>query len=427
MIVKNSKSHLKISTFVCKCGMIVIGDNMNLIFHIDVNNAFLSWTATLLLKEGSKYDIRSSYAVIGGDEEKRHGIVLAKSMPAKKMSVKTGESLYEARKKCPALRTYPPNYQWYQKQSQALFQLLSKYSPDIEVASIDECYLDYGKVKSLYGDEIEFAHKLKEEIKKTLGFTVNIGIGNNKLCAKMASDFSKPDKVHTLYLHEVKEKMWPLPVGDLFGIGKRTREKLIALHINTIGDLAQANLDQLSRYFKNQAVKMIESANGMDHSIVEVNREERKGISNSTTLSKDLTSIPEIQQVLHAISENVGISLRKDKKYASVIVVQLKDKYFKNYTHQRKLKNPTNITHEIYQISTELLKEMWDGKPIRLVGIRLDQLTEEVNHQVSLFEDLEVRKKENQLEQVVDSIKEKFGVSAIGKASLIDNKIKKKY
>ena len=400
---------------------------MDLIFHIDVNNAFLSWTATLLLKEGSKYDIRSSYAVIGGDEESRHGIVLAKSMPAKKMGVKTGESLYEARKKCPALRTYPPNYQWYQKQSQALFRLLSKYSPDIEVASIDECYLDYGKVKNLYGDEIEFARKLKEEIKETLGFTVNIGIGNNKLCAKMASDFSKPDKIHTLYLHEVKEKMWPLPVGDLFGIGKRTREKLIALHINTIGDLATASPEQLSRYFKNQAVKMIESANGIDHSIVEVNREERKGISNSTTLSKDLTSIPEIQQVLHAISENVGISLRKEKKYASVIAVQLKDKYFKNYTHQRKLKNPTNITNEIYQISTELLKEMWDGKPIRLVGIRLDQLTEEVNHQVSLFEDLEVRKKENQLEQVVDEIKEKFGVSAIGKASLIDNKIKKKY
>ncbi len=400
---------------------------MDLIFHIDVNNAFLSWTATLLLKEGSKYDIRSSYAVIGGDEESRHGIVLAKSMPAKKMGVKTGESLYEARKKCPALRTYPPNYQWYQKQSQALFRLLSKYSPDIEVASIDECYLDYGKVKNLYGDEIEFARKLKEEIKETLGFTVNIGIGNNKLCAKMASDFSKPDKIHTLYLHEVKEKMWPLPVGDLFGIGKRTREKLIALHINTIGDLATASPEQLFRYFKNQAVKMIESANGIDHSIVEVNREERKGISNSTTLSKDLTSIPEIQQVLHAISENVGISLRKEKKYASVIAVQLKDKYFKNYTHQRKLKNPTNITNEIYQISTELLKEMWDGKPIRLVGIRLDQLTGEVNHQVSLFEDLEVRKKENQLEQVVDEIKEKFGVSAIGKASLIDNKIKKKY
>lgn len=400
---------------------------MNIIFHIDVNNAFLSWTATLLLKEGSKYDIRTSYAVIGGDEENRHGIVLAKSMSAKKRGVKTGESLYEARKKCPALKTYPPNYHWYQKQSNALFVLLSKYSPDIEVASIDECYLDYGKVKNLYGDEIAFAKKLKQEIKETLGFTVNIGIGNNKLCAKMASDFSKPDKVHTLYLSEVKEKMWPLPIGDLFGIGRKTREKLLALKIDTIGKLATTSPSVLTKYFKNQAIKMIESANGIDSSIVENTREERKGISNSTTLSKDLTTIPQIEQILHAISENVGISLRKEKKYTSVIAVQLKDKYFKNYTHQRKLKNPTNLTSEIYQVSCELLKEMWDDIPVRLVGIHLDQLTEVANHQVSLFEDFDARTKNNELETVVDQIKEKYGITSIGKASLLDNKIKKKY
>lgn len=400
---------------------------MNIIFHIDVNNAFLSWSATLLLEQGQKYDIRNSYAVIGGDEESRHGIVLAKSMAAKKMGVKTGESLFEARKKCPALRTYPPNYQWYQKKSHSLFGLLNKYSPDIEVASIDECYLDYGKVKNIYGDEIKFAYKLKNEIKEKLGFTVNIGIGNNKLCAKMASDFSKPDKVHTLYLSEVEEKMWPLPVGDLFGIGKKSREKLIALNIYTIGDLAKSDPNFLSRYFKNQAVRMIENANGIDYSTVKVEREERKGISNSTTLSKDLVSIKEIEMILHAISENVGISLRKQKKYASVIAVQLKDKYFKNYTHQRKLKNPTNLTNEIYKVSCELLKEMWDHKPIRLVGIRLDQLTEVSNHQVSLFENIETREKDNNLETVVDEIKEKFGIEAIKKASLIDNKIKKKY
>lgn len=400
---------------------------MNLIFHIDVNNAFLSWTATLLLKKGSKYDIRTSYAVIGGDEESRHGIVLAKSMPAKKMGIKTGESLYEARKKCPAIRIYPPNYEWYQKQSHALFELLSKYSPDIEIASIDECYLDYGKVKNLYGDEVVFAKRLKQEIKETLGFTVNIGIGNNKLCAKMASDFSKPDKVHTLYLNEIEEKMWPLPIGDLYGIGRRTREKLLALHIDTIGILASTSPTYLSKYFKNQAIRMIESANGIDNSIVEVNKLNRKGISNSTTLSKDLTTISAMESILHAISENVAISLRKEKKYASVIAVQLKDKYFKSYTHQRKLKNPTNLTSEIYKVSCELLKEMWNQKPVRLIGIRLDQLTETTFHQVSLFEDFEVRKKDNKLESVVDEIKEKYGVKAIGKASLIDQKIKKKY
>ena len=400
---------------------------MGLVFHIDVNNAFLSWTALELLNKGNKYDIRNSYAVIGGDENQRHGIVLAKSMPAKKMGIKTGESLFEARKKCPALKTYAPNYLWYQENSKKLFQLLSKYSPDIEIASVDECYLDYEKVKNLYGDEVKFAYKIKDEIKNTLGFTVNIGIGNNKLCAKMASDFSKPDKVHTLYLDEVKDKMWPLPVGELFGIGKSTREKLNHIGIYTIADLATTKVETLIPYFKNQSVKMIEHANGMSHDVVMANTEEPKGISNSTTLSKDLISVIEIERILYQISENVGISLRKQKKYAHVIAVTLKDKYFKSYSHQRKLKNPTNLTNEIYQVSCELLKEMWNHNPVRLVGIRLDNLTDFALHQVSFLEDLSEREKDNELETIVDEIKEKFGVNSIKKASLVDKKIKKKY
>lgn len=400
---------------------------MGLIFHIDVNNAFLSWTALDLLHQGYQYDIRNSYAVIGGDENKRHGIVLAKSMAAKKMGVKTGDSLYEARKKCPALRTYAPNYMWYQQNSKKLFQLLSQYSPDIEIASIDECYLDYEKVKNLYGDEIAFAYQLKDQIKNELGFTVNIGIGNNKLCAKMASDFSKPDKVHTLYEHEVKAKMWPLPVGELFGIGKRSKEKLISLGINTIEDLAKTSVEILYPYFKNQSQKIIDHAHGISHDLVVATASIPKGISNSTTLSKDLTTIPEIERILYEISENVGISLRKQKKYANVIAIQLKDKNFKSYSHQRKLKNPTNLTSEIYKVSCELLKESWNHLPVRLVGIRLDQLSDMALHQVSLFESLETREKDNELEAIVDEIKEKYGVSAIKKAALLDGKIKKKY
>lgn len=407
--------------------IILLGGNMNIIFHIDVNNAFLSWTALELLMQGNQYDIRNSYAAIGGDESRRHGIVLAKSMPAKKMGVRTGESLFEARKKCPALRTYAPNYEWYQKNSKALFQLLSKYSPDIEVASIDECYMDYGKVKKLYGDEVSFAYKLKDEIKNTLGFTVNIGIANNKLCAKMASDFSKPDKVHTLYMHEVEEKMWPLPIGELYGIGKRSTEKLINMGITTIYDLAHADAVKLYPYFKNQAVKMIESAKGIRYSIVTSNIEEPKGIGNSTTLAKDMDDPDEIKHVIHAISENVGRSLRKQKKYANVVAVQLKDKYFRNYSHQKTLPNATNITGEIYKTSIQLFEEMWDHKPVRLIGIRLDRLTDTVSHQVSLFENLEVREKDNELDQIVDEMQEKFGSSIIKKASLMDNKIKKKY
>ena len=183
-----------------------------IIMHIDVNNAFLSWTALELLQNGSKYDIRNSYAVIGGDPSARKGIVLAKSNPAKKQGVVTAETLYSAKKKCPVLRVYKPNYSFYQKMSNSMFQLLYKYTPDIEIASIDECYLDYTPIKHIYGDPLDFAKKIQSEIYENLGFTVNIGIANNKLCAKMASDFEKPFKIHTLYENEITLKMWPLKV-----------------------------------------------------------------------------------------------------------------------------------------------------------------------------------------------------------------------
>ena len=279
--------------------------------HIDVNNAFLSWTAVYLLEHGSKYDIRNSYAVIGGDEASRRGIVLAKSMPAKKLGIKTGETLYQARKKCKVLKTYPMHYYYYQEMSSKLFELIRTYTPDIEIASIDECYLDYTNIKKLYGDELEFAHKLQREIYEKLGFTVNIGIANNKLCAKMASDFEKPNKTHTLYQNEVKEKMWPLDIGDLFGIGKKSREKLVTLGINTIGDLANTDVDKLYKYFKNQAKPMIDWANGIDNSRVVSEERIPKGISNEITLIKDVSDKTELYDYLLELSDRVGIRLRK--------------------------------------------------------------------------------------------------------------------
>lgn len=397
-----------------------------IIFHIDVNNAFLSWSAIDLLNKGYKYDIRNSYAVIGGDEEARHGIVLAKSNAAKKMGIKTAETLYSARKKCPALRVYPSNYSFYAEMSRKLFELLSRYSPDIEVASIDECYLDYGKVKNLYGDEYEFAKKIQKEIYDTLGFTVNIGIANNKLCAKMASDFSKPYKIHTLYKEEIEEKMWPLPVDELFGIGKKTAPKLHQLGIHTIYDLAHFDSKKLEYYFKNQAIHMIHLANGMDDSPVVSEASSPESIGNEITLDKDISNRVELCNCLLGLSENVALRLRRQKKYAYVIAVILKDKYFRRTSHQKKLKNATNITSEIYQVACEILNEM-EYDSVRLIGIRLDQLGDISNHQVSLFEDIKEREEHSELDQTVDELKSKFGIYVIKKASLMEQKIDKKY
>ena len=398
-----------------------------IIMHIDVNNAFLSWTAVLYLKQGMKIDIRKTYAVIGGDEKARHGIVLAKSMPAKKRGVVTAETLYSAKKKCPNLKVYPPNYNFYKKMSDSMLRLIGKYSPDIEQMSIDECFLDYTPVKHLYGDEVEFAYRLKKEILDSLGFTVNIGIGNNKLCAKMASDFSKPYKVHTLFDNEVEEKMWPLQVDELFGIGKKTAIKLHNLNINTIYDLEHIDSSFLYRYFKNQAKDMIDSANGKGSDIVVSEESIPKGIGNETTLSRNISSREELYPYLLALSENVAIRLRKQKKYASVIVVTLKDKFFKRMSHQKKLVNATNLTEEIYKTACDILDEMNTSDGIRLIGVRLDKLSDTSSHQVSLFEDLKVREDNNELEKTVDELKEKYGFKVIKKASLIDNKVGNKY
>ena len=398
-----------------------------IIMHIDVNNAFLSWTAVLYLRQGMKIDIRKTYAVIGGDEKARHGIVLAKSNPAKKRGVVTAETLYQAKKKCPNLKVYPPNYIFYKKMSDSMLNLICKYSPDIEQMSIDECFLDYTPVKHLYGDEVEFAYKLKKEIYDTLGFTVNIGIGNNKLCAKMASDFSKPYKVHTLYENEVSEKMWPLQVDELFGIGKKTALKLHNLNINTIYDLAHTDSNFLYKYFKNQAYEMILSANGNGSDVVISDESIPKGIGNETTLSRNIFNKEELEPYLLALSENVAIRLRKQKKYASVVVVTLKDKFFKRTSHQKKLVNATNLTEEIYKTSRDILNEMNIEDGVRLVGVRLDKLSDTSSHQVSLFEDLKVREDNNELEKTVDELKEKYGFKVIKKASLMDSKVYKKY
>ena len=392
-----------------------------IIMHIDVNNAFLSWTALYLLKNGSKYDIRNSYAVIGGDEQTRSGIVLAKSTPAKRLGVVTGETLYSARKKCRVLRTYPPNFKFYQEMSNKLFNLISKYSPDIEVASVDECYLDYTKIKNMQGDPLEFASRLQKEILDELGFTVNIGIANNKLCAKMASDFTKPYKIHTLYQNEIKEKMWPLEVGELFGIGKKTVPKLNKLNIYTIKDLANTKTEILYPYFKNQSEHMINWANGIDDSPVISIPPEPKGIGNEITIDHDIKDTMEIYKYLLFLSEKVGTRIRKQNKYANVIVVILKDNKFKKYSHQKKLQTPTNKTEEIYNTAKIILREMHEDEPIRLIGIRLDNLTDKKIKQVSIFDE---EKEENNIDIVIDEINNKYK-NKLKKASLINKNYKK--
>jgi len=389
----------------------------NIFMHIDVNNAFLSWTAVDLLKKGYKIDIRNIESIIGGDESQRRGVVLAKSMVAKRKGVKTAETIRDAKRKCNDLKIFPPNHTLYGEMSNKLFELIGNYTPDIEKLSVDECFIDYTKVKKLYGDPIKFAYRLKKEIKDKLGFTVNIGIANNKLCAKMASDFLKPDRVHTLFKEEVEKKMYPLPIEELYGIGKSSSKKLRELNINTIGDLANTDYNILYKYFKNQTEKIINSAKGIDDSIVNIKRSESECISNSTTTSYNLNSLDDIYKFLYPLVENVCMNLRKNNKYTSLVSVMLKDKSFKTYSHQRRLKNPTSNTDEIYSIAKELIKELWNEEGIRLVGVSLGKFSNYQTHQISMFEDVKVVESNNELDKVLDKLKSTYGNNIIKKAS----------
>ena len=385
------------------------------ILHIDVNNAFLSWTALDRLAQGEKVDIREIEAVIGGDETKRSGIVLAKSMKAKKKGVCTGETLYKARLKCPNLQVFKGDYKSYRKHSNDLFKILSEYTDKIERFSIDECFLD---MTNYLGKDtlLDKAYEISRRVKKELGFTVNVGVAHNKLLAKMASDFTKPDKVHTLFEEEISTKMWSLPVSELFMLGKKTLPKLYNMGIKTIGDLAKQDKETMIKKFGKHGLMMWEFSNGIDNSEVHYLEEKPKGIGNSVTLPRDLVNIEEIEKVLLTLAEQVAYRLRKYKMYANVVNVQLRTKDFKDFSHQKKLMNATSNTKEIYRIAKELLEEMYKkGTFIRLVGLRVDNLVENDEVQLSLFSN-EEDKKQEKLDEVIDELKEKYGYNSVTRA-----------
>lgn len=388
---------------------------MRIIMHIDVNSAFLSWEAVDMLNKGYSIDIRNIPSVIGGDQLSRHGVVLAKSIPSKKYGILTGESIYNALKKCKQLKIYPPHFDIYERESNNLYNYLLNYSPKVERASIDECYIDYTGMERLFGDPIELANKMREEIKNKYGWTVNIGIGNNKLCAKMASDFSKPNKVHTLFMDEVKDKIWNLPVSDLYMVGRETVKKLNNLNIKTIGDLANYDLFKLEKVFKNQAYMLKEFANGIDNTEVIDVPVENKAISISKTYSKDLISKDEVKSVLIDLVNELCVKLRNMDVYAQVVSLILKNSSFEHYSCQKKMTNCTNITNDIYKECLILLDKLYRNERIRLVGVSLTSFSKQMDIQLSLFDKFD-KKKEEKLEKVIDSINSKYGNTVINYA-----------
>lgn len=393
------------------------------ILHVDVNNAFLSWTAVEMLKNGSKIDIREIPSVIGGDENRRSGIVLAKSPKAKIFGISTGETLYQARVKCHNLQVYPMNYKLYKENSNKLYQLLLQYTDKIERFSIDECFLDM--TNCLMGASLlEKGYEINKRVREELKFTVNVGVAHNKLLAKMASDFTKPDRVHTLFENEIPQKMWPLPVSELLMLGRKTIPKLYNMRIKTIGQLANTDKELLTKKFGKHGTMMWEYANGIDNSEVHYQFEKPKGIGNSTTLPVDVSEIAKLEEVLLALTEQVTYRLRKYEMLANVVNVQLRTKNFEDTSHQRKLLEATSSTKEIYNVAKELLHEMYKtGTQIRLIGMRVDNLIEKDEKQLSFFDNGQNEKQEK-LDKVVDELKQKYGYSSITRAGKLNSEEK---
>lgn len=394
-----------------------------LIFHVDVNSAFLSWEAARRVSNGEP-DIRLIPSVIGGDREKRTGVVLAKSIPAKKLGIRTGEPIGMALRKCPDLFMAKPDFRLYEENSKKFMDVCREYAPIVEKASIDECYLDLSGTHRIYPDPIALAHTIKDIIRNEFKFTVNVGIGENKLLAKMASDFEKPDKVHTLFLHEIAQKMWPLPVGDLFTVGGSTADKLRHAKIMTIGDLANADLARVQKIVGMKVGKQIHDyANGIDRSPVLAEPEEAKGYSISTTLEEDVKKASQAYPVLLALSDSVTARIRSDGAKAYCVAVTIRSNDFKTKSHQRSLMNPTDISSEVYELSKELFDELWDGRtPLRLLGIALTNITREEAIQFSLFQD-EKKEKARKLDKAKDALNAKFGSATIVRGSSIQSKI----
>ena len=388
-------------------------------FHVDVNSAFLSWSALKALREGSAVDLRDIPSAVGGDEEKRHGVVLAKSLPAKRFGVRTGESLFAARAKCPGLTVVAPDFDWYVQNSKALIRILSDYSPDIEQYSIDEAFLDMTGTEALFGPVVNTAHAIRNRVREELGFTVNIGVAPNRLLAKMASDFEKPDKVHLLPPEDVPARLWPLPVQALFGVGPSAARRLNGMGICTIGELAAADRGRLVEVFGARGDTFWNYANGRESDPVTKQHARDSTYGNSVTTPGDLTAPAEADATLLALCESVGSRLRMDGRTARVVSVQLVDNAFRRKSHQVTLDNPTNSTDALYRIARQLLRQAWPGRPVRLVGVTAERTGTDNFEQLDLFSDPTRRDKQEKLDRAADALRARFGEGAVLRAKLL--------
>ncbi len=390
------------------------------IFHVDANSAFLSWSAAYRVKVlGEELDLRTVPSVVAGDKESRHSIILAKSGPAKKFGIQTGEPLFQAMEKCPDLKVVEPDYSLYVECSRHFVEVLRSFSPVVQQYSIDEAWVDMTGTERLFGKPAIAADLLRRRVLDELGFTVNVGVSSNKLLAKMAGDFEKPNKVHTLFPEEVPAKMWPLGVRELFLVGGATERKLHMLGIYTIGDLAHADVRLLRQKLGKHGETIWHYANGRNAELVTPEPVEAKGFGNSVTTAHDVTTTEEAHQVLLSLMETAAMRMRREGKYGSCVAVHLRTNEFRHFSHQSKLNGATNITRELYREAARVFDEAWDKKtPLRQLGVQITDLHDRPYQQYDFFSGLTPQQYERKmrLDETVDALRDKFGEDILRRA-----------
>ncbi|MCL2527390.1 MAG: DNA polymerase IV [Defluviitaleaceae bacterium] len=396
-----------------------------IIFHIDVNSAFLAWEAITRLKEGEALDLRTVPSIVGGDPTTRRGIVLSKSHLCKPYKIQTGETLYSAIKKCPNLTIVPGRFKLYEEYSRNMMEYLGQFSDRVQQYSIDEAFVDYTFMEEHFGPPMEAADKIRKGIEETLGFTVCIGVSSNKLLAKMATELRKPNFTNSLFPHEI-EKMWALPIEELFMAGRATAPKLRRIGIDTIGDLARYDVKYLTPHFKSFAHVLWQYANGIDASEVSASRGPAKSIGNSTTIPFDVTNYEDANRILLHLCEAIGARLRKNNFATTAISVGIRNNKFEYYSRQKKLMTPTDSTTAIYKNATQIFKEGWQKEPVRQLGIRTDKLTDSNYAQMTLFDQGDTDKVKK-LDQAVDTIRQRFGDESVMRASFLCRDTKKEH
>ncbi len=364
-------------------------------------------------------ELRDIPVVVGGDEKKRHGIVLAKNEPARVFGIKTGEALWQARQKCPNLTVVPPNFDKYSQASKAAREIYGRYTDRVEPFGPDECWLDLtGCVDSMAKGK-KVADNIREEMRNELGLTISVGVSFNKVFAKLASDYKKPDATTVISKSDYKNIVWPLPVSALLYVGRATENKLSNFGIRNIGDLARSDRVLLKRILGKNGEGLWVYANGMDTSPVKSEREQVKSVGNSTTLPRDISRQEDVRVVLYALCEKVAARLRENNLICAGVQLSVRDINFTDSEHQVPLSVPTDTSQEMFDAVWKLYCSCCGVMPVRALGVRAIRLESSGQEQLSLFSEDEKVKKHRRIEKAKDSLSKKYGAGTVRRGVLM--------